>query len=177
MDWKYWNFSLFTLNWKAKIEEIKNSLELALHKESFDQVIIHAGTNNLSNTRTNQITTGVFDLVKMPIKTNPDIRVSISSLIVTRNADQSGKIRSINNILKSTCDDKGWLYIDNSHIRVEHLKYNSIHLNKVGVKLLASNFIRQALRPLNGSKGSTTVNFPKPVWELAKALNRISQLT
>ena len=68
----------------AKIEEIKNSLELALQKESFDQVIIHAGTNNLSNTRTNQIATGVFDLAKTAITTNPDIRVSTSSLIATR---------------------------------------------------------------------------------------------
>ena len=52
----------------------------------------------------------------------------------------------INHAMKDVCAFRGWLFIDNIRIKVEHLKNKGIHLNGDGVKLLASNFIRQALK-------------------------------
>ena len=136
-------------------------------------MLIHAGTNNVSSSQSKQLAADVIDLAESAIKLNPDIEVSVSGLIVTRNTEQTKSIRLANGVIKSTCDDKGWVYIDNSQINIHHLKSSSIHLNKVGVKLLASNFIRQALRSTGRSMGSYG-NFPKSLWNLAKALNKSS---
>ena len=118
----------------------------------------------------------MIDLAESAMKLNPDIEVSVSGLIMTRNTEQTKSIRLANGVIKATCDDRGWVYIDNSHINIQHLKSSSIHLNKVGVKLLASNFIRQTLRSTGRSMGSYG-NFPKSLWNLAKALNKIAQTT
>ena len=131
----------------------------------------------LSNRVTDQ--DKVINLCQQNIRRLQEENLNLKSCIFELEGKMS-LVKGVNEmsaLKQQASDDKGWLYIDNSHIRVEHLKYNNIHLNKVGVKLLASNYIRQALRPLNGSKGSTTVNFSKPVWELAKALNRMLHLT
>ena len=104
------------------------------------------------------------------------MNICISGLTVTRDTDKNTAVLSINDTLKTICQSKGWTFINNSRIGTEHLKYNSIHLNKVGVKLLASNFTRQALRSSDKSKGKSLGNFPKSLWNLAKALNRIAQL-
>ena len=66
----------------------------------------------------------------------------------------------------------GWNFIDNSRIKVGHLKYNSIHLNDGGIKILASYFISKVLRPKTKPKKNKE-NFPDPLWKLAKALNSI----
>ena len=131
---------------EGKTDSIKVELRSSLKNETYDQVSIHAGTNNISSSQPKQVAANVIDLAESAIKLNPDIEVSVSGLIATRNTEQTKSIRLANDVIKTTCDDRGWIYIDNSHINIQHLKSSSIHLNKVGVKLLASNFIRQALR-------------------------------
>ena len=80
------------------------------------------------------------------IKIRPSIKVSVSGLISQRDENANEKIMHINHSMKAVCVSRGWLFIDNARIKVEHLKNKGIHLNGDGVKLLASNFIRQALK-------------------------------
>ena len=160
----------------AKSEEIKNRLQSTLKSEAYDQVLIHAGTNDLSTLQTRQVVDQIIDVAESAITWKPNMNICISGLTVTRDTDKNTAVLSINDTLKTICQSKGWTFINNSRIGTEHLKCNSIHLNKVGIKLLASNFIRQALRSSDKSKGKSSGNFPKSLWNLAKALNRIAQL-
>ncbi|CAB4000491.1 Hypothetical predicted protein [Paramuricea clavata] len=158
----------------AKSDQIKERLQTTLKSTHYDEVIIHAGVNDLSNSQPDQI---IVQLTDMAASVNSSTKVSISSIITTRDKDRNSAINLINSELKITCQSRGWVYIDNSRIGNEHLKFNSIHLNRVGVKLFASNIIRQSLRPGSNRRSMTKPeNFPNTVWRLAKALNMIAQI-
>ena len=77
----------------------------------------------------------------------------------------------INHTMKDVCASRGWLFIDNTRIKVEHLENKGIRLNGDGVKLLASNFIRQALKAK--IKAGENKRKPDPLWLLAQTLNKI----
>lgn len=62
---------------------------------------------------------------------------------------------------------------DNTRIKVEHLKIKGIHLNGDRVKVLASNFIRQALKVK--IKAGKHKRKRDPLWLLAQTLNKIIQ--
>ena len=158
----------------AKSDQIKERLQTTLKSTHYDEVIIHAGVNDLSNSQPDQI---IVQLTDMAASVNSSTKVSISSIITTRDKDRNSAINLINSELKITCQSRGWVYIDNSRIGNDHLKFNSIHLNRVGVKLFASNIIRQSLRPGSNKRSmNKPVNFPNTVWRLAKALNMIAQI-
>ena len=70
--------------------------------------------------------------------------------------------------MKDVCASRSWLFIDNARIKVEHLKNKVIHLNGDGVKLLASSFIRQALKAK--IKAGKNKRKPDPLWLLATLL-------
>ncbi|CAB4000376.1 Hypothetical predicted protein [Paramuricea clavata] len=93
----------------AKSDQIKERLQTTLKSTHYDEVIIHAGVNDLSNSQPDQI---IVQLTDMAASVN-----SSTSIITTKDRN---------------C--KGWVYIDNSRIGNKHLKFNSIHLNQVGVK-------------------------------------------
>ena len=73
--------------------------------------------------------------------------------------------------MKAVCVSRGWLFIDNARIKVEHLKNKGIHLNGDGVKILASNFIRQKLKAK--IKAGKHKQKRDPLWLLAQTLNKI----
>ena len=55
------------------------------------------------------------------------------------------KIMHINHT-KAICASRGCFLIDNAHIKVKHLKNTGFHLNRDGMRILAANFINQALK-------------------------------
>ena len=89
---------------------------------------------------------GLTEMAEEAIKIRPSIKVSVSGLISQRDENANEKIMHINHSMKAVCASRGWLFIDNARIKVEHLKNKGIHLNGDGVKILASNFIMQALK-------------------------------
>ena len=58
----------------------------------------------------------------------------------------SEKTMHINHMMKPVCASRGWLFIDNAHIKIEHMENKDIHLNGVGVKIQALNTKRQGLK-------------------------------
>ena len=114
---------------------------------------------------------GQTEMAEEAIKIRPSIKVSVSGLISQRDENTNEKIMHINHTMKDVCASRGWLFIDNARIKVEHLKNKGIHLNGDGVKILASNFIRQALEAkIKAGKHKQNRN---PLWLLAQTLNKI----
>ena len=76
--------------------------------------------------------------------------------------------------MKAICASRGWFFIDNA-IKVEHLKNRGIHLNGDGVRILASSFIKQALKV----KIKAGKRKPKqdPLWLQAQTLNKIIRIS
>ena len=72
---------------------------------------------------------------------------------------------------ESICASRGWFFIDNARIKAEHLKNRVIHLNGDGVRILASNFINQALKVK--IKAGKRKRKQDPLWLLAQTLNKI----
>ena len=114
---------------------------------------------------------GLTEVAEEAIKIRPSIKVSVSGLISQRDENANEKIMHINHSMKAVCASRGWLFIDNARIKVEHLKNKGIHLNGDGVKILASNFIRQALKAK--IKAAKHKRKPDPLWLLAQTLNKI----
>ena len=131
----------------AKITAIKDQLIPALQHTAYDSVIIHAGTNDLNESQPEDVIKGLTEMTEEAIKIRPSIKVSVSGNIISqRDENANEKIMHINHTMKAVCVSKSWLFIDNARIKGEDLKNKGIHLNGDGVKILASNFVRQALK-------------------------------
>ena len=155
----------------AKITAIKDQLIPALQHIAYDSVIIHAGKNDLNESQPEDVIKGLTEMAEEAIKIRPSIKVSVSGLISQRDENTNEKIMHINHTMKDVCASRGWLFIDNARIKVEHLKNKGIHLNGDGVKILASNFIRQALKAK--IKAAKHKRKRDPLWLLAQTLNKI----
>ena len=150
---------------------IKDQLITALQHTAYDSVIINAGTNDLNEYQPEDAIKGLTEVAEEAIKIRPSIKVSVSGLISQRDENTNEKIMHINHTMKDVCASRGWLLIDNARIKVEHLKNKGIHLNGDGVKLLASNFIRQKLK--EKIKAGKHKQKRDPLWLLAQTLNKI----
>ena len=155
----------------AKITAIKDQLIPALQYTAYDSIIIHAGTNDLNESQSEDVIKGLTERAEEAIKIRPSIKVSVSGLISQRDENANEKIIHINHTMKAVCVSRGWLFIDNARVKVEHLKNKGIHLNGDGVKILASNFIRQALKAKIRAGNSKRKR--DPVCLLAQTLNKI----
>ena len=123
----------------TKIAAIKDQLIPALQHTAYDSIIIHAGTNDLNESQSEDVIKGLTERAEEAIKIRPSIKVSVSGLISQRDENANEKIMHINHTMKAVCVSRGWLFIDNARVKVEHLKNKGIHLNGDGVKILASN--------------------------------------
>ena len=155
----------------AKITAIKDQLITALQHTAYDSVIIDAGTKDLNEYQPEDAIKGLTEVAEEAIKIRPSIKVSVSGLISQRDENTNKKIMHINHTMKDVCASRSWLFIDNARIKVEHLTNKGIHLNGDGVKLLASSFIRQALKAK--IKAGINKRKPDPLWLLAQTLNKI----
>ena len=85
---------------------------------------------------------GLTEMAEEAIKIGPSIQVSVLGLISQRYENANEKIMHINHPMTAVCASRGWLFIDNARIKIEHLKNKGIHLNGDGIKILASDIIR-----------------------------------
>ena len=107
-----------------------------------DKLIIHVGTNCLkSRENSERCAEEIIKLGESVKKSIPETEVAISSLI-TRSDDEflTRKVSDVNKVLKQTCIQKHWKYIDHTNITPEDLNQSRIHLNKVGTIKMARNF-------------------------------------
>ena len=137
----------------ATSEDILAEVEDTL-KAHPDTLIVHAGTNDL----TNNINTlrSVKKLCEKARRISPDTKIVFSNIIYRKDRRNTDKQRiGTNSRLKNFCNQKNISLIDNGNIKEEHMGVKKLHLNKRGNSLFAKNllgFIEQ------NCKGDVNVN-------------------
>ena len=96
----------------AKITAIKDQLTPALQHTAYDNVIIHAGTNDLNESQPEDVKKDLTEMAEEAIKIRPSIEVSVLGLISQRDENANEKIMHINHTMKAVCVSRGWLFID-----------------------------------------------------------------
>ena len=120
-------------------DHIKPVLRKKPHK-----LILHVGTNSLKDHETPTSCAQEIMALAESIKSNgPNTELVISGLI-TRTDDENStrNVGRVNSELKSLCTRGKLTFIDHSNISCNELNRSKLHLNKVGTKVLASNFIK-----------------------------------
>ena len=110
-------------------------------KSKPDCLIIHAGTNDLTNGI--NLLNQAKKIVKEVKKMSPNTKVVFSSITTRKdrkNIDK--KVSEVNSYLKNYCSQKNIDFIDNSNIKEEHLGKKKLHLVKKGDSILANNFLK-----------------------------------
>ena len=113
-------------------------------KHSVSEVIIHVGTNNTSDDP-ETIAAKITSLCDTLQATS----VTISSIIHWKyqSLPERKKVDDANELLKSITTRKHWGFIDNTNINADHLMTNGVHLDSVGVGVLANNIITHFAGP------------------------------
>ena len=124
----------------ATVDDMGDFLKPSIRKRP-DKLIIHAGTNDVRSSSPTTIAKKVTELAEQFKKESSNTRIIISSLVTrSDNQDLARKVNDTNNIIKSNCCKKNWVFLDNSNINRSHLNYRGLHLNHEGSALLQDNF-------------------------------------
>ena len=106
-----------------------------------DAIIIHTGTNDLTNgVNTMKHVRSIAKIIE-EMKGGGDIRVGFSGITERRDHDLGERIKDINERLKRFCNGKGFLFIDNSNIDERSLNKKLLHLSRYGNRLFSRNLI------------------------------------
>ena len=113
-----------------------------------DEIILHVGTNDLSQGSVEQVSCNIVKLAD-EIERN-GIRCTISS-IITRKGELNEKGKQVNERLRNIVDDSSSLrFICNKNISFNHLNNGGLHLNKRGDGALVLNFINHIRKESKG---------------------------
>ena len=141
-----------SVNCKAKIlnflggtsEKILKKLDDII-KEQLDDLIVHAGTNDLTNNV--NLLTNVKKIFNKVSKEFPSTFIAFSS--ITNRNDKTNIQKTLtdtNARLKDFCMQNGISFINNSGIIEFHLGKRKLHLNKKGNNLFAKNLLHHINR-------------------------------
>ena len=124
----------------ANIEGMKDFLQPIIRR-SPDELILHVGTNNVRGSDSPEdLVAGISSLVSIINEKSPNTKVTVSGLIIRKGFNLKSKIKSINNLLKLTCEANNWPFIDISNLDESCLNPRGLHLNRKGSSYLRSNF-------------------------------------
>ena len=128
----------------AKIEDVAQRANDIASKHSVSEVIIHVGTNNTSDDP-ETIAAKITSLCDTLQATS----VTISSIIHRQyqSLPERKKVDDANELLNSITTCKHWGFIDNRNINAYHLMTDGVHLDSVGVGILAKNIITHIAGP------------------------------
>ena len=110
-------------------------------KNKPDCLIIHAGTNDLTNGI--NLLNQAKKIIKEVKKVSHNTKIAFSSIVTRKdrkNIDK--KVLEVNSHLKNYCSQKSIDFVDNNNIKEEHLGVKKLHLNKRGNSVLASNILK-----------------------------------
>ena len=111
-----------------------------------DQILLHVGTNDLSNKQKSDVNIAqdIIDLAKR-IESH-HINVVVSGLVPRYDRYEPKRVR-VNYILRDLCLEHKFKYCEHSNIDASnHLNRSKVLLNKAGVSIFANNLL-QATRP------------------------------
>ena len=128
----------------AKIEDIAQRAKQTSSTHSVSELIVHVGTNNTSDdpeTIAAKITSLCDNLQPTSVTISSTIHRKYQSL------PERKKVDDANELLKSITTRKHWGFIDNRNINTDHLMTDGVHLDSVGVRVLAKNIITHIAGP------------------------------
>ena len=106
-----------------------------------ESVIIHAGTNDLTNGI--NMLNNAKKIVKELTTKLPKVKIAFSGLITRKDKKNLDKnVTETNKRLKNYCRQKDIGYIDNSNITEDSLGIKKLHLNRKGNSFLAKNLLK-----------------------------------
>ena len=128
----------------GKAKKIKDDAKKNIHHGYFDSAIVHIGGNDLQDLYYPE---SFQKLAKEVIETGLICRekgagtVFIAGITVRKWDYTWERCRLLNRLLRDLCQQNQFVFIDNSNINyVDHLS-DGVHLNDVGTKILANNYL------------------------------------
>ena len=112
-----------------------------LIKYQSESIIIHAGTNNLTNGI--NMLNNAKKIVKELTTKLPKVKIAFSGLITRKDKKNLDKnVTEINKRLKNYCRQKDIGYLHNSNITEDSSGIKNLHLNRKGKSLFAKNLLK-----------------------------------
>ena len=124
----------------ATTENITDHLRPAMRKTA-DVTITHAVTNDLTNAVNTMKSVRSVTKIMEEMKGGGDIQVGFSGIIERRDHGLGEKIKDINERLERFCNNKGFLFIDNSNVNEICLSKNLLYLSSFINRLFSGNLI------------------------------------
>ena len=104
-----------------------------------DVVLLHAGTNDLTgDVNTLKKLKKVVNEIK---ESNNEMKIIISGIIHRKDKNLKENIENINKKLKSFCEERDIIYMDNENIDPSCLNKGGLHLNRKGNSIFANNIL------------------------------------
>ena len=146
----------------GKLQDIHNTIIAMAEDEdeyicNTNAVIIHAGTNNLSDgDSVDDIVKQNKDIALTIQQINPDCRIILSSILPRKNDKLANKvIEQTNECLKQLCDTNSYVFLDNKRSFTSDCQTNislykdNLHLNAKGGKVFGESICRTVQKTLN----------------------------
>ena len=128
-------------------DEISHYASKPLHDNKPNQVIVIAGTNDLTrdiylgNTvNEHQVVENLLSIARTARNAGAD-KVHISGILVRHGRQYENAIKRVNQLLESGCAEEGFFYMDQSDILSCHISMDGIHLNFYGSTILKMNIL------------------------------------
>ncbi|PFX33772.1 Zinc finger MYM-type protein 1 [Stylophora pistillata] len=105
-----------------------------------DQIILHAGTNDLGKLSPSEIADNIVDLAR-EIESSTDAQVIISELVTRSDLSDSGDVDAVNKRLRKFCNQRQWHFILHDDIHSTDLNRGGLHLGETDLSVLAPGLL------------------------------------
>ena len=104
-----------------------------------DTLMIHTGTNDLTNGADTMKKVRKLVKVVRKIDESEKVKIGFSSVIYCKDKNLEDERNEINMKLKTYCEGKGFVFIENANISESGVNNSKLHLNKKGTNTLTQN--------------------------------------
>ena len=104
-----------------------------------DQIILHAGTNDIGKLSPSEIADTIVDLAR-EIESSTDAQVIISELVTRSDLSARGDVDAVNKRLRKFCNQRQWHFIRHDDIHSTDLNRGGLHLGETGIAKIYNNF-------------------------------------
>ena len=128
-------------------EEISHNSILPLNNIRPEQVVIVAGTNDISRGQRDKtvneykVVDNILSIARRA-KAVGTKKVFISSILVRWGYNTKNIIVRVNNLLENMCREEGFLFLDHSDITTRHICHDGLHPNDFGYVILKMNILK-----------------------------------
>ena len=104
-----------------------------------DTLMIHTSTNDLTNGADTMKKVRKLVKVVRKIDESEKVKIGFSSVIYCKDKNLEDERNEINMKLKTYCEGKGFVFIENANISESGVNNSKLHLNKKGTNTLTQN--------------------------------------